>query len=298
MRVAFLGLGAMGQGMVRNLLRAGHEVSIWNRTPERAAPLAAEGARAARSIAEAVQDAEVASTMVADDPALDAIVDGTTDEPGLLASLAHGAIHVAHSTISTEMSRALARRHADAGQQFVSAPVFGRPDAAAAARLTIVAAGPAGAVERVRPLLDALGQKVFVVGDDAPMANVVKLGGNFLIASMIETLGEAFALMRKSGVEPAQFLEIVNGNLFRSPVYENYGGIIAGERFDPPGFTLRLGLKDVRLVLAASEQAGTPMPVASVIRDRLISAIAHGKGDLDWSALASMAADAAGLSRG
>jgi 3-hydroxyisobutyrate dehydrogenase-like beta-hydroxyacid dehydrogenase len=204
-------------------------------------------------------------------------------------------VHVSLSTISADLSARLTAAHREAGQHFVAAPVFGRPDVAGAGTLVIVAAGDDAAVAQARPLLEAMGQKVFVVGAEPVKATIVKLGGNFLIASMLESLGEAFALLRKSGVDPAQFLEIVNGHLFRSPVYENYGTLMAKQRFTPPGFRLRLGLKDVRLVLAAAEQAAAPMPIASLVRDHLLSGIARGKGDLDWSALALVIAENAGL---
>ena len=295
MRVGFIGLGAMGQGMARNLLVAGHEVQLWNRTPGRAKPLVAEGARLAKTVADACRDAAVVFTMVADDSALIDIVSGTDESPGIEEALGEGDVHVSLSTISVELAARLAEAHEASGQRFVSAPVFGRPEMAAAGKLTIVAAGDEIAIARAQPLLEKLGQKVFVVGTDPATANLVKLGGNFLLASMVETLGEVFALLRRSGVSPSQFLEIVNGQLFRSPVYENYGKIIAESRFDPPGFRLALGLKDVRLVLAAADQTGTPMPTASLVRDQLLTAVARGKADLDWSALAEVALENAGI---
>ena len=295
MRVGFIGLGAMGQAMARNLLVAGHDVHVWNRTPARAKPLVAEGARLARTVADACRDAAVVFTMVADDSALIDIVSGTDDAPGMEEALGEGDVHVSLSTISTELGARLAEAHEASGQRFVSAPVFGRPEAAAQGKLTIVAAGDEAAIARVQPLLEKLGQKVFVVGSDPATANLVKLGGNYLLASMVQSLGEVYALMRRSGVAPAQFLEIVNGQLFRSPVYENYGKIIAESRFDPAGFRLALGLKDVRLVLASADHTGTPMPVASLLRDQLLTAVARGKGDLDWSALAEVALENAGI---
>jgi 3-hydroxyisobutyrate dehydrogenase-like beta-hydroxyacid dehydrogenase len=295
MRVGFIGLGAMGQGMARNLLVAGHDVQVWNRTPARAKPLVAEGARLAKSVADACRDAAVVFTMVADDNALIDIVSGTDEAPGIEEALGEGDVHVSLSTISTELSARLAEAHEASGQRFVSAPVFGRPEMAAAGKLTIVAAGDDAAIARAQPLLEKLGQKVFVVGSDPATANLVKLGGNFLLASMVESLGEVYALLRKSGVSPAQFLEIVNGQLFRSPIYDVYGKLIADGRFDPPGFKLHLGLKDVRLVLASADHTGTPMPIASLVRDQLLTAMARGKGDLDWSALAEVALENAGL---
>lgn len=297
MRVGFIGLGAMGREMARHLVKGGHEVAVWNRTPARARPLAADGARVAKSIAEACEDSAVVFTMLSDDAALIDVVSGSDQHAGLEESLGEGDVHVSLGTISTALSARLAAAHADAGQSFVAAPVFGRPEAAAAAKLTIVAAGDEAAVTRAQPLLQLMSHKVFVVGTEPPLASLVKLAGNFLIASMTEALGEAFALLRKAGVDPAAFLEIVNGNLFRSPVYENYGKVMLEGRFDPPGFRLSLGLKDMRLVLAAADQTAVPMPLASLLHDRLLSGLARGKGDLDWTALAQVIAEDAGLNR-
>jgi 3-hydroxyisobutyrate dehydrogenase-like beta-hydroxyacid dehydrogenase len=281
----------MGEPMACNLIKAGHTLKIYNRTRSRAEALVSQGASLAETPAAACT-AGVAATMLADDAAVEGVVFG---ENGVLAGLPRGGVHISHSTISTNLSRRLADAHRQREQFFIAAPVFGRPDAAQAARLIVVAAGPAEAVERCHTLLEAIGRKLFVIGPDAPAANTVKLGGNFLIASMLETLGEAFALLRKSGVDPATFLEIMVGSFFQSPVYENYGKIIAEQRYEPAGFKLRLGLKDVRLIMAAADEAGAPMPIASLIRDNLISGIAQGLGDLDWSAVARVAALKSGL---
>src|SRR6266516_2165513 len=236
--------------------------------------------------------AQALVSMLADHAALADVMLGSS---GALPALARGAIHVSMSTISPKSSRALAERHRAAGQEYVAAPVFGRPEAAEAKQLWIVAAGPAPAIERCRPLLDAVGQGVIVAGDDPGRANVIKLAGNFLLAAAIEAMGEAFALVRKYDVAPADLLEIVNGRLFRSPIYENYGKLIADERYEPAGFKLRYGLKDVRLALGAAEDVAAPMPLASLIRDRYLSAVARGWGDIDWAGLARIAAADAGL---
>ncbi|MFZ0959385.1 MAG: NAD(P)-dependent oxidoreductase [Terriglobia bacterium] len=289
--MGFIGLGAMGEPMARNLIRAGHAVKVYNRTRRRAEALVEEGATLAETSAAACSSGVVA-TMLADDAALETVVFGAQ---GVLKGLPRGGVHISHSTISTNLSRRLAEAHRQQEQHFVAAPVFGRPDAAQAARLLVLAAGPPEAVERCRPALEAIGRKLFVIGPEAPAANTVKLAGNFLIASMLESLGEAFALLRKSGVDPMVFLEIMVGSFFQSPVYENYGKIIAGQRYEPAGFKLRLGLKDVRLVMAAAEEAEAPMPIASLIRDNLISGVAQGFGDLDWSAVARVAALKSGL---
>jgi 3-hydroxyisobutyrate dehydrogenase-like beta-hydroxyacid dehydrogenase len=293
MKLGFIGLGAMGLPVVGSLLKAGHEVAAYNRTRSRTrdGELRSRGAHVAESVAEACR-ADVVLTMLADDAAVEAVVFG---EGGVLAALARGAVHVSLSTIGTAMARRLADAHAGAGQHFVAAPVFGRPDAAAAQKLVVVAAGPAAAIERAREPLESIGRKLYVLGDDPVAAATLKLGGNFLIVAMIETLGEAYALLRKSGVEPARFLEIVGGDLFQSPLYQTYGRMIAEERYEPAGFKLRLGLKDVRLALAAADARGVPMPFASVLADHLRAAVANGMGDLDWSALARSAAERAGL---
>jgi 3-hydroxyisobutyrate dehydrogenase-like beta-hydroxyacid dehydrogenase len=291
MEIGFIGLGAMGEPMARNLLRAGHTLKVYNRTRSRAEALAGSGVTLVNTPAAACT-AGVVATMMADDRAMEEVVFG---EDGVLQGLPSGGVHVSHSTISTDLSRRLAEAHRRKGQSFVAAPVFGRPDAAQAARLVVVAAGPSEAVERCRPVLEAIGRKLFVIGPEAPAAHTFKLAGNFLIVSMLETLGEAFALLRKSGVDPASFLEILNGSLFQSPLYENYGKMVVEQRYEPPGFKLRLGLKDVRLVLAAAEEAAAPMPLASLIHDNLLSGVAQGMGEYDWSAVARVAAQKAGL---
>jgi 3-hydroxyisobutyrate dehydrogenase-like beta-hydroxyacid dehydrogenase len=199
------------------------------------------------------------------------------------------------SSISHLLSRRLADEHRARRQDYVAAPVFGRPEAAAGAKLWIVAAGAAETIERCRPVFELMGQGVEVVGDDPPMANVLKLAGNFLLASAIEAMGESFALVQKYGIEPSRFLEILNGRLFRSPVYENYGQLIAQRRWEPAGFKLRHGLKDVRLALSAAEEVTTPMPLASLIRDHYLSAMARGWGESDWAALARVVEENAGV---
>jgi len=290
-QAGFVGLGNMGAPMARNLLQAGHRLTVYNRTWSRAEEVVKSGAQVAGTVAEACASG-VVMTMLADDRANEECV---FSPEGILHALPANGVHVGLSTISTELSRQLAEAHRSRGQTFVAAPVFGRPEAAEAKRLLVVAAGPAEAVERCRPLLEAISRKLFVIGPDAPAANALKLAGNFLIASMLETLSEAFALMRKSGVDPAQFLEILNGSLFQSPLYENYGKLMVEERFEPAGFRLRLGLKDAGLVLRAAEAVAVPMPLASLIHDQLLSAVARGQGDMDWSSVAKVAAENAGL---
>ncbi|OJT23038.1 6-phosphogluconate dehydrogenase [Archangium sp. Cb G35] len=292
MKVGFVGLGNMGQPMARNLRAAGHELVVYNRTREKAEALRQQGARVADSPADAARGAEVVFSMLSDDAAVEAAVLGGS---GLLAGLEKGALHVSSSTISVALSERLAEAHAKAGQRYVAAPVFGRPEAAEAKQLWVVAAGAKADVERCRPLLEAIGRGLSVLGEKASSANVVKLSGNFLIASMIEALGESFALARKSGVEPQVFLELFQSVFARSPIFERYAVLIANEQYEPAGFKLKLGLKDVRLVLEAAGAAEVPMPLASLLRDHYLGGVAQGRGDLDWSALGALAAERAGL---
>jgi len=290
MKAGFIGLGNMGLPMARNLLKAGHEVTVYNRTRERAESLRTEGATVAGQAADTC-GSEVLITMLADDRAMRAVVfDGQ-----LIPRLAPGAVHVSMGTISVALAQELTRAHAEAGNQFISAPVFGRPEAAEAAKLAVIAAGPAKMIERCQPLFDAIGQRTFIVGEEPSNANTVKLAGNFLILSVIETLGEAYALLRKSGVEPETFLEVMTSTLFAAPVYKTYGNLIAKEQFLPAGFKLLLGLKDVSLVLAAAADARAPMPVASLVRDHILAAIARHGEDLDWSSFSKISAENAGL---
>lgn len=291
MKIGFLGLGGMGAPMAGNLLAAGHTLTVYNRTPDRAKELVARGARVVASSARAATGAEALVTMLADDEAVTA----TVLEGGVIQALGRGAIHVSMSTISPALSRRLAEAHKAAGQAYVAAPVFGRPDAAAAKRLWIVAAGAKDALAAARPILDAVGQEVLEVGDDPAAANVVKIAGNFLLVSAIEAIGEAFALVRKHGIDPTRFLEIVNGKVIRSPIYESYGALIAAERYEPAGFKLKHGLKDVRLALAAGDEVAAPLPLASLMRDHYLSAVARGWEDIDWAALAKVSAVNAGL---
>ncbi|MGH3643211.1 MAG: NAD(P)-dependent oxidoreductase [Mycobacterium sp.] len=290
MDIGFVGLGNMGSGMASNLLKAGHAVTAYNRSQDKVEALTAQGARPARSVAEACGGDAVVS-MLANDDAVEAVSFGAD---GIIANLADGAVHVSSSTISVALAERLAAAHSEAGQSFVTAPVFGRPEAAAAAKLFVVVAGASAAVQGVSPIFDAIGQRTFVVSDDPTAASLIKLSGNFLIASVIESLGEAMALVGKAGVDKQQYLEILTSTLFGAPVYETYGGLIAREEFEPAGFAAPLGLKDVRLVLAAGEELRVPLPVASLLRDRFLTLLANGGEHLDWSAVGALAAWEAG----
>lgn len=291
MDVGFIGLGHMGAPMARNLLKAGHRVTVYNRTRSRAEALAREGGQVAEKVADACRG-DVLITMLADDAAVEEVVFG---EGGALSALRPNAIHTSMSTISVALSDRLTEAHGKAGQGYVAAPVFGRPEAAAAAKLFIVAAGPDAMLTRCQPLFDAMGQETFVLSAKPSQANLVKLSGNFLIASVLESLGEAFALVRKAGIDPDRYLNILTGSLFSAPVYRTYGPIIAEQKKPTDGFKMSLGLKDIRLALAAADALTVPMPVASLVRDHFIEGVAQGEGDADWSNLALRAARRAGL---
>ena len=257
MKTGFIGLGRMGSAMAANLVKAGHDVTVFNRNPEKSRALIELGAHQATGIGGAC-NGEAVITMLADDTAVSdiALADG-----GIVGKLRQGAIHISMSTISVGLSKELALAHAKAGQRFVAAPVFGRPDMAAAAKLFIVTAGDPDAVGACQPLFAAIGQKAFSMGTEPAAANLAKLSGNFLLASAIEALGEAIALVGKAGVDRQAFVDLLTSTIFPAPAYVNYGGAIAGNRFQPAGFAAPLGFKDIRLTLAAAESLRTPMPL-------------------------------------
>jgi 3-hydroxyisobutyrate dehydrogenase-like beta-hydroxyacid dehydrogenase len=290
MKLGFIGLGRMGAAMASNLVKAGHEVTVFNRSREKARILVEQGARAADDIAGACHG-DAVITMLADDNAVESVVFG---EAGILASLGRNAVHVSMSTISVALSERLEAAHEKAGQRYVAAPVFGRPDAAAAAKLFILASGAPEATETCMPIFAALGQRTFRIDHRPAAANLVKLSGNFLIAAVIESLGEAIALVSKAGIDKHEYLEMLTSTLFATPVYKNYGGMIADTKFEPAGFAAPLGHKDIRLTLAAAEALRVPMPLASLLRDRFLALLAQGGEKLDWSGIATLAAKDAG----
>ena len=290
MKVGFIGLGQMGHAIAANLLGEGHELSVWNRSASKADDLIARGAKLAGTPSEAA-DAEVVFTMLADDAAVEAVTFG---EDGILAAGA-APLHVSLSTISPELARRLAAAHAERGAGFVSAPVFGRPNAAAAAKLNIVAAGTAADLATCQPLFDAIGMRTFPIGDQPERANVVKLCGNFMIMAAIESLGEAMTLAAKNGIARAAFLEIMTETLFGAPVYRNYGQTMVDENYRDVGFSAPLGLKDMRLVAGVADASRVSMPVLGVVRDHLLSTIAREGEDIDWSGIAKIVAADAGL---
>jgi 3-hydroxyisobutyrate dehydrogenase-like beta-hydroxyacid dehydrogenase len=289
-KLGFIGLGHMGSKMATNLVRAGHDVSVFNRSPGRSASLVELGARQADDLAEACGGSAVIS-MLADDEAATGIV---LDRGGIVDHLPKGAIHVSMSTISVALSKRLALAHEKAGQRYVAAPVFGRPDMAAAAKLFIVAAGDPVAIDECQPLFRAMGQKTTPIGAEPSAANLVKLSGNFLLASAIEALGEAVALVGKAGIDTRAYVEFLTSTLFTAPPYKTYGTLIAEAKFEPAGFAAPLGYKDIRLALAAAESLRVPMPLGSLLHDRFLRLLAHGGEHLDWSAIGGLASEDAG----
>lgn len=290
MKVGFIGLGLMGRGMAGRLLDAGHALTVYNRSRAAAEAFRARGAIVADEPAQLL-DADVVITMLADDASIDAV----WIKRGLIAKLPAPAVHLNMATISLDMAKRLENMHAEAGSAYVSAPVFGRPPVAAQGQLDVIVAGPAAAVERCQPLFGVLARQVFNVGPQAHKANIVKIARNFLLATVIESLGEAFALTRKSGVEPAAFLDILTSTSFNAPVYKNYGRMMVEKSYEPAQFAMPLGLKDVELALAAGGDTRVRLPMAGLIREHLLAAIAQGYANKDWAGLAELIAKDAGL---
>lgn len=290
-KMGFIGLGAMGLPMARNLAKAGHTLTVWNRTESVARQMEPDGVTIASNPAEAAHG-EVLITMVSDDSVLESLFFGA---PQLLAQMPAGSIHLSMSTISPAMSERLAEAHSKARSRYVASPVFGRPVAAAEAKLLIVASGPADAIARCQPIFSVLGAHTLNLGEKPSVANVFKIAGNFLIASALESLSESFALLRKSGVDPRVFLETMTAGLFSGPVYKLYGGLILDAKPPAEGFSVRLALKDMQLVLGAADSAAVPMPLAELVHDHLTEAMARGWQDRDWSSLASVVGAHAGI---
>jgi 3-hydroxyisobutyrate dehydrogenase-like beta-hydroxyacid dehydrogenase len=283
MKIGFIGLGSMGLGVARRLVKAGHEVTVWNRSSEPVQELVAEGAIAAREPAEALQG-ELLLTLLASDAALRAVgLDGA-----LLERAAPGLVHVNLATISIELARELALAHEARGLGYVAMPVFGRPEAAAAGELALVLAGPPAAVARVQPILSAIGRTQLVLGERAEQASLFKIAGNFMIASTIETIGEAYSLLRKGGVDPRSFYELLASTIFSSPVFKNYGKLILDGNYEPAGFKLSLGLKDVNLAREAGAELGATLPLAELVKARFEQALERGWHEKDWTAIADL----------
>ncbi|WP_430388973.1 NAD(P)-dependent oxidoreductase [Dyella sp. 20L07] len=290
MKVGFIGLGAMGSAMASNLIKAGHEVIVWNRSPGATEPLASLGAKVVRSADRAAQG-EVLFSMLANDQAVREIF----FTGGLLDGMDKGIVHVNHATISVALAREMAQAHAQRELDYVSAPVFGRPDVAAAGKLNILAAGKATVIERVHPLLEAMASRIWPLGEAPERANVVKIAGNFMIGAAIESMAEASALTRAHGVSAADFLDVMTQTLFAAPAYQGYAKLIAEQRYTPAGFALPLGYKDIGLALTAADATRVPLPLAGLLRDSLLEALSAGDDDVDWSIMAQVAARRAHL---
>ena len=290
--IGVVGLGHMGRAFAVNLIEDGHQVVVYDRDPKRAAALT--GARAATQLAD-FATCDVVLTSLPDDDALAAVA---LEPDGLAGVLAPGAVHISTSTVSPAVSSRVAEEHARHGQDYIAAPVLGNPDFARERKLFVLAAGPRAALEKVRPLLERLGQRLFVIGEDAASANLVKLAANALTATTLECMGEVFALLQKGGVDRHLAYDVLTNSLFDSRVHKTYGGKIVEERYSPPGMAVPLAIKDLRLALAEAESAAVPMPAASLVHDRLVAMMARGWNELDWSALGLLAAVDAGLSDG
>jgi 3-hydroxyisobutyrate dehydrogenase-like beta-hydroxyacid dehydrogenase len=290
MKVGFIGLGRMGQAMAARLLGAGHELVVYNRTRAKCADLEKAGAKVASSMVEACKGREVVISMVTDDKALLEVV-----KDGVVPGLPKGAIHVAMGTHSVAAIREIGPLHDNAGQVLVGAPVLGRPEAAAAGQVGVVAGGPKDAVAKVAPLFEVIGRRTFDAGTKPEGASVVKLANNMMIGCAIEAMGEGFSLVRKYGVDPATFYDVMTDGLFSAPAYKVYGNIIVKQSYATAGFTTVLGLKDANLAMAAALAANVPLPSLNVYRDRLLGALAHGEGDQDWAVMARDQARASGL---
>jgi 3-hydroxyisobutyrate dehydrogenase-like beta-hydroxyacid dehydrogenase len=292
MKVGFIGLGHMGSAMASNLIRAGHDVTVFNRTAGRAASLIALGAHAAASVAEAAKT-EVVITMLADDEAISEVAFGSA---GLIAHLPHGAIHISMSSISVACSKLLSQEHAHSKQRYLAAPVFGRPAMAEEGKLFIVVAGDAATIEACQPLFHVMAQKATVIGSEPSAANLVKLSGNFLSAAAIDAMGEAVALIERAGIDRRAYIDLLTSTVFSGPPYTTYGPLIAQRKFEPAAFAAPLAYKDIRLALSAAEHLQVPMPMASLLHDRFLRLLAAGGERLDWAALGELASRDAGQS--
>ncbi|HET6674068.1 MAG TPA: NAD(P)-dependent oxidoreductase [Nitrospiraceae bacterium] len=291
-RIGFIGLGRMGHAMADNLLTAGYSLSVYNRTPEKAEALVTRGAALADDPAQTAEPGGMVITMLSDDHALESV---TLGENGFLPRLGPHGIHLSMSTISPRLARRLVHDHQRSHVAYLAAPVFGRPDAAAARKLWICISGPSAAKERARPVLKAMGQGIFDFGEEPSAAHVAKAAGNFLLAAMMEALAEALTLGEKNGIDRSALADMFSNTLFACPAYQVYGKAIAEGRYQPPGFTVTLGLKDLNLVLDTAAMSTMPMPLASLLYDRFLATIAKGWGHLDWAAVALGVAQDAGL---
>jgi 3-hydroxyisobutyrate dehydrogenase-like beta-hydroxyacid dehydrogenase len=284
MKIGFLGLGNMGQAVAANLLKGGHELLVWNRSPDASQALVAQGATAVSEPAQAFA-AEVVFSMLADDNALRAVL----LDSGLLKQLKGPLIHVNMATIAVTFAVELAGLHAAQGVDYIAAPVMGRPNVAAAGKLNIIAAGSAQAIDTVQPLFDLIGSKTWRIGETPSSANVMKLAMNFMLVSAIEAMSEAAVLVTRHGLKSADLVELASSTVFPGPVYAGYGALIGQRQYEPAAFKAVLGLKDVDLALAAAGQVSVHMPLADMVRAHLQDAMEHGQGEMDLAVLAEVA---------
>lgn len=290
MDVGFIGLGAMGMGMVKSLLRAGHNVHVWSRRDDPAQELAKLGATIVASATDTFCG-DVFISMLSNDDALRSVL----MESDVIPVTGSDTVHINMATVSVGYAKELADQHDERGVKYLSAPVFGRENVAEAGELNIMVSGDQKLIERMQPVFDALGKKTFNVGSQPNAANAVKIAGNMMVANAIESLSEGIALALSYGVEPSEFTNLITSTIFNAPVYKVYGDIIANERYEPAGFTMSLGLKDVRLALAAGDQNNVPLPLSSVVRDAMLEAMANGGENKDWASLGEVARRRAGL---
>jgi 3-hydroxyisobutyrate dehydrogenase-like beta-hydroxyacid dehydrogenase len=292
-KLGFIGLGNMGLNMAKNLIAAGYHLQVYNRTIEKADELDASAITKCKSPAEAATNVQVVITMLPDDSI---VTEAVTGEEGILKTLQKGGLHISMSTLSPDAAQALSKLHQDAGNSYLAAPVFGRPEAAAAKKLWICMSGDAASKETAKPILECLGQGIFDFGEDAGGANVVKIAGNFMIMSSLEIMAEAFTLAEKHGLDRAKVAEFFGSTIFNAPIYQNYGKLIANKQYEPVGFKAKLGYKDARLAFKLAQQSETPMPIGALIHNRLLTAIAKGLGERDWvEAVGRGVTDDAGL---
>jgi 3-hydroxyisobutyrate dehydrogenase-like beta-hydroxyacid dehydrogenase len=278
-KIGFIGLGNMGLNMAKNLIASGYHLQVYNRSIEKANELEQTAIAKCKTPAEAASNVPVVITMLPDD---DVVKETVSGKDGILQTLQKGGVHISMSTISPDMAQELAELHQSAGSSYLAAPVFGRPEAAAAKKLWICVSGSQQAKETAKPILECLGQGIFDFGEDASGANVVKIAGNFMIMSSLEIMAEAFTLAEKHGLDGAKVADFFGSTLFNAPIYQNYGKLIANKQYKPVGFKAKLGYKDARLTFKLAQQSETPMPVATVVHNRLLSAVAKGWGDRDW----------------
>jgi 3-hydroxyisobutyrate dehydrogenase-like beta-hydroxyacid dehydrogenase len=278
-KIGFIGLGNMGMPMAKNLIEAGYHLQVYNRTLSKADDLGHKGVTKCKTPADAGKDADIVITMLSEDEILQEAVLG---KEGFLKDFAKGGLHISMSTISPDTAKLLAEKHKEAGSHYLAAPVFGRPEAAAAKKLWICTSGSRASKETAKPLLEALGQGIFDFGEEAGGANVVKIAGNFMIMASLEIMAEAFTLAEKNGLDRLKVAEFFGSTIFNAPIYQNYGKLIAKKQYEPVGFKAKLGYKDARLAFKLSQQSETPMPVATAVHNRLLAAVAKGWGETDW----------------